>query len=195
MISLKEKKIKELNEKIQTVYKEETIVLGDGKVDSSIFLIGEAPGKNEVELKKPFVGQAGKYLEEFLEVLGLSRENLYITNVVKYRPTKKSDKTGRLINRTPTKKEINEFTNYLISEIDIIKPKIIVILGNTPLKSIYNEKAKIGELHGRLIEIVIKDKTYRMFPLYHPAAVIYRQELKKVYMKDLKKLKKVIDTE
>lgn len=112
---------------------------------------------------------------------------------VKYRPTKTSKKTGGLINRTPTMREILEFTDYLMEEINILEPKIIVTLGNTPLKSIYDEKARIGDLHGKDMDIILKDKQYKLCPLYHPAAVIYRQELKEVYIDDLKKLKKIIE--
>lgn len=190
---MKEKQIIQLNKQIIEEYKGKRIVLGQGKINSSVLLIGEAPGRNEEESGKPFVGQAGKYLEEFLEVLELDRKELYITNVVKYRPTRKSKKTGGLINRTPTKKEVLEFTSYLIEEIDILEPKVIVTLGNTPLKSIYNEKAKIGDLHGQVINVNIKDTKYKLCPLYHPAAIIYRQELKKVYLNDLKGIKSIVN--
>lgn len=189
---LKEKQLEQLNEQIVENYKDKKIVLGNGKINSRILLIGEAPGKNEEELGKPFVGQAGKHLEEFLEVLELDRNELYITNVVKYRPTRRSKKTGGLINRTPTKREVVEFTSYLVEELDILEPEVIVTLGNTPLKSIYSEKAKIGELHGQIINVNIKDKKYILCPLYHPAAVIYRQELKEVYLEDLKGIKSIV---
>ncbi len=192
MIYLKHERIQSLNNRILEEYTNEKIVLGDGNLDCSIMLIGEAPGAKEVELKKPFVGQAGKYLDEFIEVLGISREQLYITNVVKYRPTKKSTKTDGVVNRPPTNIEIEKFKKYLIEEIDIIDPEIIVSLGNTPIKGIFEDDFKIGEVHGKALETNIKGKEYMIFPLYHPAAVIYRRELKTVYLDDLKELKKII---
>ncbi|MBF8984697.1 uracil-DNA glycosylase [Lutibacter sp. B2] len=187
---MKKQKLEEMNKKIVDDYKEHEIVLGDGSHDSTIVLIGEAPGAKEVEAKKPFVGQAGKYLEEFLEILGLDRKELYITNTVKFRPTRKSSKTGGEINRPPSKKEIEDFKEYLFDEIDTIKPKVIVTLGNVPLKTITkDEDAKIGDFHGNSSKVTINDSEYNLFPLYHPAAVIYRRELKEVYHKDLKILK------
>ncbi len=116
-------------------------------------LIGEAPGSKEVELGEPFVGQAGgKHFQEFLDILGINREDVYITNTVKYRPTRKNPKTGRLSNRTPpTTKEIEDFKDYLMEEIEIIAPKIIVTLGNTPLKCLFDKETNIGEVHGELL--------------------------------------------
>src|SRR5699024_11639483 len=128
MISLKKEKLKRLNEEITMDYNEKTIVLGNGKIDSPILLIGEAPGKNEEKLGKPFVGQAGKYLEEFLEVLELGKEDLYITNVVKYRPTKKSKRTSGVINRTPTMKEVLVYIDYIIEKISIYEIEIFKII-------------------------------------------------------------------
>lgn len=189
---MKHERIQSLNKRILEDYTNENIVFGDGNLDCSIMLIGEAPGAKEVELKKPFVGQAGKYLDEFIEVLDIEREQLYITNVVKYRPTKKSTKTDGVVNRTPTNIEIEKFKKYLIEEIDIIDPEIIVPLGNTPIKGIFEDNLKIGEVHGKALKANIKGKEYIVFPLYHPAAVIYRRELKKVYLDDLQELKKII---
>lgn len=189
---MKHERIQSLNKRILEDYTNENIVFGDGNLDCSIMLIGEAPGAKEVELKKPFVGQAGKYLDEFIEVLDIEREQLYITNVVKYRPTKKSTKTDGVVNRTPTNIEIEKFKKYLIEEIDIIDPEIIVPLGNTPIKGIFEDNLKIGEVHGKALKANIKGKEYIVFPLYHPAAVIYRRELKKVYLDDLQELKKLI---
>lgn len=181
-----------LNRKILEEYSEQKIVLGHGNLNSAVILIGEAPGSKEVELNKPFVGQAGKNFDEFLEILEIDREKVYITNVVKYRPTKKSSKTEGVVNRTPTKKEIEFFKEYLLEEIDIIRPNIIVTLGNTPLKALFQEEHKISEVHGTLFNISINEIYYNVCPLYHPAAVIYRRELRKVYIDDLNKLKKII---
>ncbi|PAB58415.1 uracil-DNA glycosylase [Anaeromicrobium sediminis] len=190
---MKEIQLEELNKKILEENKDEEIVLGNGSVNSTIVLIGEAPGAKEVEAKLPFVGQAGKHLQEFLEILELDRSELYITNTVKFRPTKESPKTGGKINRPPSKKEIGEFKEYLFDEINIIKPKVIVTLGNVPLKTVTgDESSKIGDLHGKESKVIINGKEYNLFPLYHPAAVIYRRELKEVYYGDLEVLKKFL---
>nr|WP_207669733.1 uracil-DNA glycosylase [Marinisporobacter balticus] len=191
MFLLKERQLEELNKRILEEHKEKEIVLGTGSMNSKILLIGEAPGAKEVEVKLPFVGQAGKHLEEFLEILELDRKEIYITNTVKFRPTKKSSKTKGEINRAPSKKEIEDFKKYLFDEIAIIKPQIIVTLGNVPLKTVKgDENAKIGELHGKNDKVNINDREYNLFPLYHPAAIIYRRELKTVYIEDLQQLKK-----
>lgn len=190
---VKEERIKALNEKIINSYPNEKLVLGHGNLNSPIMLIGEAPGAKEIELGQPFVGQAGKHLEEFLQVLEIKREDIYITNSVKYRPTKVNPKTGRFSNRTPTIKEIEDFREFVFEEIDIINPKIIVTLGNIPLKSLLEKSIKIGEVHGRLESIYINGNPYSLFPLYHPAAVIYNRDLREVYISDLHKLKKEID--
>ncbi|HSH35437.1 uracil-DNA glycosylase [Schnuerera sp.] len=190
---MKEEKMNVLNKEIMEKYPEEKIIIGYGDLNSPILLIGEAPGAKEVEVGEPFVGQAGKNFEEFLEVLNIKRENVYITNSVKYRPTKTNPKTKRVSNRTPKVKEIDVFREYLYEEISIINPKIIITLGNIPLKAIFNEDLKIGEVHGKSMSTKIKNINYKIFPLYHPAAVIYRRELKDIYMKDLIKLKKEIN--
>ncbi|RKD30857.1 uracil-DNA glycosylase [Thermohalobacter berrensis] len=190
---MKQEAIAKLNKKLKDNFIEKELVFGNGNLDSKIILIGEAPGAKEVELKKPFVGQAGKYLEEFLNILELERKDIYITNVVKFRPTKASSKTGRKINRAPTKKEINQFKDYLIEEINIINPKIIVTLGNVPLKTLTDDNVSIGKVHGKNLNVIIKNNNeYLLYPLYHPAAVIYRKQLKQTYIDDLHNLKKVL---
>ena len=165
------------------------MVLGDGKrKNPTIALVGEAPGRQEVEADRPFVGQAGKNLDVFLQSIHLQREDLYITNVVKFRPTKKSQ-AGNLVNRTPTTKEIQGFTPFLLDEIITVNPKVIVTLGNTPLYALAGEKT-IGLCHGKPRTINVAEKNYTLFPLYHPAAVIYNRQLKATYQEDLKKLHK-----
>jgi uracil-DNA glycosylase family 4 len=190
---VKTDRIESLNHRIISQYPKERIVLGYGNINSAIMLIGEAPGSKEVELGEPFVGQAGKHFEEFLEILNINREDVYITNTVKYRPTRANPKTGRLSNRTPTLKEIEDFKDYLVEEIDIVNPKMIVTLGNTPLKCIFNEELKISKAHGNLLDRNIQGVKYDVFPLYHPAAVIYRPQLKEVYLEDLLRLKEIIE--
>lgn len=190
---MKEERIKSLNESIVNSYPNERLVLGHGNLNSPIMLIGEAPGAKEVELGEPFVGQAGKHLEESLQILEIKREDIYITNSVKYRPTKMNPETGRLSNRTPTMNEIENFRQFVLEEIDIVNPEIIVTLGNIPLKSLLEKSIKIGEVHGKLENIYINGNMYSLFPLYHPAAVIYNRSLREVYLKDLQELKKEID--
>jgi len=184
-------KLEQYNELVSQCKKEskEKIVFADGPLKADIVLIGEAPGKNEIENGKPFCGAAGKELDSFIEILEINREDIYITNVVKIRPIKTS-KAGNKINRPPNSKEINLYKKYLFREIDLINPKIIVTLGNVPLKTmIKNKKATIGEYHGKLMKI----KEGYLFPLYHPASVIYNKSLKDTYISDLKTLKKVIE--
>jgi len=155
--------------------------------------VGEAPGKDEVRLSKPFVGAAGKNLSEFLEMLDIDRESIYITNAIKYRLSKINSKTGRTINRPATKEEINLNREYLLKEIDIIKPEYIVTLGNVPLKSVMSDyNINIGDVHGKLMTVTVHSITLNLFPLYHPASVIYNQSLKKVYFEDIQKLKEIL---
>jgi len=166
------------------------LVFGDGNVDSKIVLVGEAPGKTEVEQERPFVGQAGKNLEEFINVLGIVREDLYITNVVKFRPYTVNPDTGRESNRTPTKEEIRISADFIEHEISVIKPKLVVSLGNIALRCILkDDKATIGVLHGAPISVKFADAEFVLFPLYHPASIIYNRALKDVYLQDLIKLR------
>jgi len=188
------------NEELQLLYDKykkefagEEIVLGDGNINSRLLLVGEAPGKDEVRLSKPFVGAAGKNLSEFLEMLDIDRESIYITNAIKYRLSKINSKTGRTINRPATKEEINLNREYLLKEIDIIKPEYIVTLGNVPLKSVMSDyNINIGDVHGKLMTVTVHSITLNLFPLYHPASVIYNQSLKKVYFEDIQKLKEIL---
>lgn len=166
------------------------LVYGDGNPDSKIVLVGEAPGKTEVEQRRPFVGQAGKNLEEFINVLGISREDLYITNVVKFRPFRVNPDTGRESNRTPTKEEIRISTDFIEHELSIIKPGLVVSLGNIALRCILkDDKVTIGVLHGAPISVKFAGAEFVLFPLYHPASIIYNRSLKDVYLQDLLKLR------
>lgn len=165
------------------------VVFGEGKSDANIVLVGEAPGEKETKYVRPFVGQAGKNLDEFLEILELKREDIYITNTVKFRPFKINPNTGRLSNRPPTKEEIKLCLPFLLEQLGIIEPKIVATLGNTPLRAIAgDDKISIGETHGS----PVKMSEYYLFPLYHPASIIYNMSLKEVYHDDLLKLKEFI---
>lgn len=171
---------------------EKILVFGEGDVEASLVLVGEAPGEQETIKQRPFVGRAGKNLDEFLDVLQIERDNIYITNVVKFRPFKVNEKTGRLSNRPPTREEIDLSRPWLMRELGIIEPKVIVSLGNTALKTISDRKdIKIGDVHGQpfSIELGQGEKSAVLFPLYHPASIIYRRELAEVYREDLVALK------
>jgi len=181
--------LEEMKESYIKKHNDRKLVFGEGNPDSLIMLIGEAPGGDEEKLGRPFVGKAGKNLDEFLLTVGIDRKKLYITNVVKYRPTAVSEKTGRVINRTPTWEEMMDFMPLLNKEIETVKPKLIVTLGNVPLRSLLNNKSiTIGSYHGREIEV----NGHKLYPLYHPASVIYNRSLKEIYIEDVKGIKKYI---
>lgn len=176
------------NEYIQK-YNDRKLVFGEGKTDGGIMLIGEAPGGEEEKMGRPFVGKAGKNLDEFIELAGLKREDLYITNVVKFRPTSISEKTGRKVNRTPSREEIEDFVPLLKNEISTYKPYLIVTLGNVPLKAVTgNNRLSIGDCHGKIMQL----EGLNIYPLYHPASVIYNRNLKNVYASDVKNIKEYI---
>ena len=165
-------------------------VFGEGPHGASIMLIGEAPGAKETELGRNFVGAAGKNLDSFLKLISLPRESIFITNIVKFRPYKVNPKTGRKSNRPPTAKEVSICAELLIKEIEIIDPKVIVTLGNTALRAASGEKAiTIGDCHGKLC-------TYggrSIYPLYHPASIIYNRSLAGVYEQDVLGLRGIIN--
>ena len=168
---------------------QQAYVLGEGKQDNPLLmLVGEAPGEQEVLLRRPFVGKAGKNLDAFLEMIGVERNNIYITNTVKFRPTKTS-KMGRISNRPPTQKEQAAFIPWLIAEVDCVAPRILVTLGNTPLRSLLGKDISIGDCHGRAIRY---KSGLDIFPLYHPAAVIYNRSLMDTYQIDLRSLKSMV---
>jgi DNA polymerase len=193
---LLEKLNKDYQEQLNKSYGEVVkLVFGAGGENSKIVLVGEAPGKNEIIKGKPFVGQAGKNLDEFIEILEIERDSLYITNVVKMRPFRINPKTGRESNRPPSKEEIKTFTGFIEAELGIIKPKLVVSLGNVALRCLFgDDSVTIGNFHGSPVDVVFGGIQIRLFPLYHPASVIYRPELRKSYLQDLHKLKGYIKT-
>lgn len=190
---LKQNKINELYKEYEEKFKDFEVVLGEGNIDADIFLIGEAPGKDEVLQKKPFVGMAGKNLSFFLETINVNRQDIYITNTIKYRLSKINPKSGRVVNRPTTAKDLEQNVDYLYKEIGTIRPKYIVTLGNVPLKAVMNDKkVNIGDVHGTLRDVVIEGKNYKIFPLYHPASIIYNRSLKDVYLDDMIKFSNII---
>ncbi|MBQ4074689.1 MAG: uracil-DNA glycosylase [Clostridia bacterium] len=161
------------------------LVLGEGKADSPILmLIGEAPGETEVIKGRPFVGKAGKNLDEFLQLAGLKREEIFVSNVVKIRPTEKGP-TGRTRNRAPNKEELSLFTPFLLKEIEAVAPRALVTLGNVPLKALTEGKITVGDCHGAWMN---SRAGIPLFSLYHPASIIYRRALAPVYENDVMEL-------
>ena len=175
----------ELTRFIDGLYEGErkTLVHGEGRLGARVMLIGEAPGEQETLQGRPFVGKAGKNLDEFLELAGIDRAELYVSNTVKFRPTKISD-AGRTVNRPPTQEEVHLFLPWLKKEIDMVNPECVVTLGNVPLRALTDRKTVIGDVHGTFLERGGR----RVFPMYHPASVIYNPSLKEVYRADVLKL-------
>jgi len=160
-------------------------VFGDGNAESDIVFIGEAPGKNEDLKGVPFVGAAGKFLEEMLEGIGKKREDIYITNIVKYRPPN---------NRDPEPEEKEACNEWLINELKIISPKLIVFLGRHSMTRFFPTE-KISDIHGKLLIKPIPEfgKKQAFLPLYHPAAALYNGGMRETLIKDFKKILKALE--
>lgn len=153
------------------------LVMGDGNPDADMVLIGEAPGKKEDETGVPFVGAAGRLLDSMLEAAGLSRQDVYITNIVKYRPPD---------NRDPSLEEKQEFWPYLMRQLEIIQPKVVITLGRHSA-SVFLPDIKISEAHGQVFEFQSGTQKFKLIPLYHPAAALYRGSMRQVLMDDFLK--------
>ncbi|MBI2633739.1 MAG: uracil-DNA glycosylase [Parcubacteria group bacterium] len=155
-------------------------VPGEGSLRAKIVFIGEAPGKEEERLGRPFVGRAGKLLDRSLKEIGLERKKVYITNVVKIRPT--NSEGG---NRKPTPQEIKKHLPYLTQELKKLKPKIIVLLGATSVEAILGKTYTVSKFHGKIIE-----KCGRKYLVtYHPAAILRFPKYRRKFQNDLKKLR------
>ncbi len=156
------------------------LVFGDGSPDADMVFIGEAPGKNEDIQGKPFVGAAGKFLNEMLEMIGLKREDIYITNIVKYRPPN---------NRDPLPEEKAAFLPYLRQQLEIIKPKLIVTLGRHSM-DVLLPGLKISQVHGQ-------PKRYQgrvYLPLFHPAAALYNGGMRQTLIDDFALIPQILKT-
>ncbi|MEA4937997.1 MAG: uracil-DNA glycosylase [Christensenella sp.] len=169
-------------------------VFGEGGIASGALLIGEAPGAEETKLGRPFVGKAGKQLDELIALFGVKREALYISNTVKYRPVVRSLKSVR--NRTPLPAEVAQSLPLLRREIELLHPRVILTLGNTPLKAIYQLAGQkppvIGAVHGAKQPLCIGEKSVLLIPLYHPASGIYNRSLVAVMEQDAVRAGEVI---
>lgn len=167
------------------------IVFADGNPETaSVILIGEAPGENEDLQGKPFVGRAGKLLNEFLQKAGIDREHdLYIINTVKCRPPK---------NRVPSREEKSACQKFLVSQIEIINPKIILLCGATAMGSFIQSKTPISKARGVIVDIDVNDKKYSAMPIFHPSYLLRNHSLEEntprdLMLKDLKKIKTLLN--
>ena len=159
-------------------------VFGDGNAEANVVFIGEAPGKKEDEGGRPFIGAAGKFLNEMLENIGMKREDIYITNIVKYRPPD---------NRDPLPEEKEECNEWLINELKIIAPKLIIFLGRHSMMRFFPME-KISDLHGKLLIKNTSEFGKQAFmPLYHPAAALYNGSMRETLIKDFNKIPKALE--
>lgn len=194
--SLKEKKLSELKLKCRECIGCElngtrhNIVFADGNPDTArIVLVGEAPGENEDLQGIPFVGRAGKLLNQFLEIAGISREkDLYIVNTVKCRPPK---------NRVPTEEEKASCRDILLNQIEIVDPEVILLCGATAMKSFIPAKLAISKVRGQIFEEEINGKKYKLMPIFHPSYLLRNHSIepnspRDLMLKDLKEVKKLI---
>ncbi len=188
---LEKLKEKILMEKLPLKETATNIVFGKGNPEARIMFIGEAPGRNEDLEGQPFVGAAGKQLDKLLNSIGLSIEDVYIANILKYRPPN---------NRNPNPEEIKAHTPYLVEQIKIIKPEIVCTLGNYATKFVLASfdvegMKKIGGityLHGKPVDKEINGLKFKVIPLYHPAAILYRPQLRNALEEDFRKIKELL---
>jgi uracil-DNA glycosylase len=166
-------------------------VPGKGNPEARIMLIGEAPGKQEAMKGEPFVGAAGRMLDEMLKSVGLERDQIYITNILKDRPPE---------NRAPQKEEIKLYTPFLRRQIKIIQPRVIVTLGRFAMDFILAEfdmpekGRSITELHGKPLQATASYGPILVVPLFHPAVAFYRRDQKEVLKRDFLVLGELIET-
>lgn len=186
-----EKDVIELAKNTEICKNCKNVVVGKGNLEADILFVGEAPGRNEDEQGLPFVGAAGKNLDKLLSVVGLSMDNIYITNILKCRPPE---------NREPSLEEIKAHTPWLMQQIREMKPKVICSLGNHATKfflagcnpDFIDKQPGITSVHGKIKMINIDGMSIKLIPLFHPAAIIYNQKLKVEWEKDMNVVKNEI---
>ena len=178
-----DKRLIDLKEKIKSIEDCElkkfakNIVFNDGNPKSQIMLVGEGPGEKEDIQGKPFVGEAGILLNKMLNAIKINRKDVYITNVVNYRPPN---------NRKPEISEINRYSVFLREHISIINPKILILMGSTAMEAIFGQKLKISKERGKWKDTIINQKTYLSILTFHPAYLLRQPDQKKFSWIDLK---------
>jgi uracil-DNA glycosylase family 4 len=162
-------------------------VMGEGDLDSQVVFVGEAPGRREDETGHPFVGSAGKLLDRLLAEANLSRNGVFITNVVRCRPPR---------NRRPKREEVEACSGHLERLLEIIKPKVIAPMGNSAIEYIFErfsiKKSVIGDAHGKLYRVEAPWGNVLVYPLFHPAAAIYNRKLLVELQRDMVGLSKLL---
>lgn len=153
-------------------------VPGEGNPDTRVMFIGEAPGVTESKTGRPFVGRSGKFLRQQIRALGLREDQVFIASPVKYLP----------VHGTPTPKQIAHGREHLLEQIEVINPKVIVLLGSVATQGALGEKISVTENHGR----VVSSDSRKYFMTYHPAAALRFPKLRVEFVKDFKKLKRLI---
>ncbi len=162
------------------LYEGANFVPGEGNPEADIFFVGEAPGKKEDELGRPFVGAAGKFLDEMLSIIGMDRSDIFITNIVKQRPPG---------NRDPLPEEIEKHWPLLMDQIESINPKIIVMLGRHSMSKLLPNVGTISQIHGQ----PFRRKDGRVYlPLFHPAVALYDDSKRETLIHDFKKIPLII---
>jgi uracil-DNA glycosylase len=160
------------------------VVPGEGSANAEILFIGEGPGQKEDELGRPFVGAAGKFLDEMLGIINLKRESIFIANVVKCRPP---------VNRDPFPDEVAVCWPWLVEQIKIINPKLIVTLGRHSMER-FLPGYKISQIHGKALRREMPEIGQKVFyALYHPAAALYNGSMREILIKDFKRIPKLVE--
>ena len=157
------------------------LVFSDGNPFAKVMIIGEGPGANEDKEGKPFVGRAGKLLDKMLEAIKLNRDNVYISNVVNFRPPK---------NRKPTDEEIDRYLPFLIKHIELINPKILLLLGSTALNALIGNEIVISKARGKWLNKKIGNCNTQVIASFHPAFLMRQPDQKKYAWEDLKMIRK-----
>ena len=159
-------------------------VFNDGDINSPLMIVGEGPGQKEDEMGKPFVGDAGQLLDKMFKAININRHKTYITNVVNYRPPN---------NRKPEPSEINKYSIFLREHINIIDPKMLILMGSTAMEALFGQTLKISKERGKWKEIIVNQKSYQTILTFHPAYLLRQPDQKKHSWNDLKMIRKRID--
>ena len=162
----------------------QNLVLGDGDTNSSVMLVGEAPGIEEDKLGKPFKGEIGELLNKMLIAIKIKKQNIYCSYAINFRPPE---------DRKPTSQEIKRYSVFLKEHISIIDPKIIILMGSTAMEAVTGINSKISSERGKWKEVILKNKTYPLMITFNPSYLIRFPENKKYSWADLKEIRKKID--